>query len=259
MIKDKNGKEVTIKNILQYLVGTDDSNDAISIIDFGLYNINEDKKIDKPSYYMVAVNAIITQISFLGPFTMVEVDFRNTGLQLLKETLLTINRFHNSVNSEDVMMLSTITSLDKNATHILSLANPLKAVRGYSEEGHESSILQMIYASENVGFSVSNIDYEKIQSEIDREVMEIESAMVSKEAVSAAQETIDEIEESDMQKMFKPNFGHDFGITSTEERRQLSKSDVRVTGEENESEKNIKISSSKTSLVNGNRDEEDNV
>lgn len=259
MIKNKNGEEMTLKNVLQYLVGTDDMDEAKSVMDFAVYKIDDNKTLDSPSYYMVAVNAIVTQVSFMGPFTMIEVDFRNTGVQLLQQVLEVIKQFHSSINSEDIMMVSTVTSLNKNATHILSLANPLIAIRGYSESGEGSSILQMVYASENVGFSVSNIDYDKIHAEVEREVLEIESAMVSQESINAAQDIIDGMEESDMQKMFKPNFTSDFRITSTEERQREDKSDIRVVGDKKGNEKSVKISSEKTSLIKGSHDEEDDV
>jgi len=59
MITDKNGKEVKLNDILDFLVGTDDDDMAKSVIDFGLYPINEDKTIGAPYKYLVAVEAIV--------------------------------------------------------------------------------------------------------------------------------------------------------------------------------------------------------
>lgn len=49
MITDKNGKKIELKDILKYLVGTDEFDEAKSVIDFSLYKIKEDKTLDDPN------------------------------------------------------------------------------------------------------------------------------------------------------------------------------------------------------------------
>ena len=83
MITDKDGKEMSLSEVLSFLVGTDDMDMAKSVIDFAVYTINEDKTVGDPQYYLVAKEAIVTNISFMGPFTMLEIDFRNIGSEIL--------------------------------------------------------------------------------------------------------------------------------------------------------------------------------
>ena len=175
MITDKDGKEMSLSEVLSFLVGTDDMDMAKSVIDFAVYTINEDKTVGDPQYYLVANEAIVTNISFMGPFTMLEIDFRNIGSEILNQVMNVINKFHTDINYDNLLMLSTITSLDKDATHIMSLANPLTCVRGFSSEGKSSTLVQMIFATDNVGFTVSDIDYTKIDADIEREIQELEA------------------------------------------------------------------------------------
>lgn len=225
MIKDKEGNKVALKDILGHLIGTDADDMAKSVIDFSLYPVNEDKTIGDPQYYLVAAEAIVTQISFMGPFTMLELDFRNIGNDILQQVMGVINKFHSDINTDNIIMVSTITSLEKESKHIMSLANPLICVRGYSDKGEGTTILQLVYATDNIGFSAYEIDFAKIEADIERERREFESMQVTKEAISAAQEVIDESTDSNdaMQDMFRP----DFGITTPEMRRQQNNHGIR--------------------------------
>ena len=206
MITDKDGKEMSLAEVLSYLVGTDETDMAKSVIDFAVYTINEDKTVGDPQYYLVASEAIITNISFMGPFTMLEIDFRNVGIEILNQVMNVINKFHTDINHDSLLLLSTITSLENDATHIMSLANPLVCVRGFSEEGKSSTLVQMIFATDNVGFTVSDIDYAKIDADVEREIQELEATAVTKEAEEAAQEIYDENNE-EMKDVFTPEFG----------------------------------------------------
>ena len=177
MITDKNGKEVKLNDILDFLVGTDDDDMAKSVIDFGLYPINEDKTIGAPYKYLVAVEAIVTYVSFMGPFTMLELDFRNADVLLINQVMKIVEQFHSDINGENLLMLSSITSLDR---------------RGYSESGKGSTLLQMIYATENVGFSPFEVDFAKVEADIEREMNELVAAQVTAESMEAADEEIDD-------------------------------------------------------------------
>ena len=197
-----------LKEVIAPLTGTDDDDMAKSVIDFGLYDINEDKTLGDAQFYMVASEVIITSIAFIGPFTMMELDFRNVGYGMLQQIMGVISRFHENINSSAIMLLSTITSLEHDAKYVLSLANPLTCVRGYSDEGEGTTILQLIYATDNIAFTEYEIDFDKVDADIEREVRELEAMSVTSEEVAAAQETIDEIENNEeMKEMFKPEFG----------------------------------------------------
>lgn len=234
MITDKNGKEVKLNDILDFLVGTDDDDMAKSVIDFGLYPINEDKTIGAPYKYLVAVEAIVTYVSFMGPFTMMELDFRNADVLLINQVMKIVEQFHSDINGENLLMLSSITSLDRNASHILSLMNPLVCVRGYSESGKGSTLLQMIYATENVGFSPFEIDFAKVEADIEREMNELVAAQVTAESMEAANEEIDDSNNEMMKEMFTP----DFGLRTEDEKRQDAMDGVRASyGSERESAK----------------------
>ena len=222
MITDKNGKEVKLNDILDFLVGTDDDDMAKSVIDFGLYPINEDKTIGAPYKYLVAVEAIV------------ELDFRNADVLLINQVMKIVEQFHSDINGENLLMLSSITSLDRNASHILSLMNPLVCVRGYSESGKGSTLLQMIYATENVGFSPFEVDFAKVEADIEREMNELVAAQVTAESMEAADEEIDDSNNEMMKEMFTP----DFGLRTEDEKRQDAMDGVRASyGSERESAK----------------------
>lgn len=258
MITDKDGKEMSLSEVLSFLVGTDDMDMAKSVIDFAVYTINEDKTVGDPQYYLVANEAIVTNISFMGPFTMLEIDFRNIGSEILNQVMNVINKFHTDINYDNLLMLSTITSLDKDATHIMSLANPLTCVRGFSSEGKSSTLVQMIFATDNVGFTVSDIDYTKIDADIEREIQELEATSVTKEAEEAAHEIYDENNE-EMKNVFTP----EFGFRTDADRRERQVSGVRTSfGNETdkvESRKATKIGSANDARIKGVRetDEDD--
>lgn len=207
---------------------------AKSVIDFGLYPINEDKTIGAPYKYLVAVEAIVTYVSFMGPFTMMELDFRNADVLLINQVMKIVEQFHSDINGENLLMLSSITSLDRNASHILSLMNPLVCVRGYSESGKGSTLLQMIYATENVGFSPFEVDFAKVEADIEREMNELVAAQVTAESMEAADEEIDDSNNEMMKEMFTP----DFGLRTEDEKKQDAMDGVRASyGSERESAK----------------------
>lgn len=146
----------------------------------------------------------------------------------------------------------------KYATHIMSLANPLTCVRGFSSEGKSSTLVQMIFATDNVGFTVSDIDYTKIDADIEREIQELEATSVTKEAEEAAQEIYDENNE-EMKNVFTP----EFGFRTDADRRERQVSGVRTSfGNETdkvESRKATKIGSANDARIKGVRetDEDD--
>lgn len=226
MLNDKNGKEISLDQALGYLTGTDDSDLAQSVMDFALYSLNEQSEMGDVRYYLVASEAIITNISFMGPFVMVELDFRTTGISILQQVMKIISQFHKDVNKEQLVLLSTVTSLNKESTHVLSLVNPLMCVRGFSEEGNGSTIMQLVYSAENVIFSTCEIDYDKIDAEVSREVYELQSLEVTKEALAAAQETLEDENDVLMKNLFKPEFG--LGIRTAESKKEQALEGVRV-------------------------------
>lgn len=240
MITDKNGKEVSVENILSYLTGTDMDDMAKSVIDFSLYKISEEKEVGDPEYYLIATDAIVTQISFIGPFTMLELDFRDIGVHLLEQVMGVINHFHSDINSDNVLMLSTITSLDKDATHIMSLANPLICVRGYSNEGGGTTILQLVYSTDNIGFTVNEVDYTTIDADVEREIQELEAMEVSKEAMEAAEEIMEDSTNDEMSQMFTP----EFGLRDSSEKYTKESDSIRVSGK-----KTSQIKSKETSKI----------
>lgn len=247
MLTNKDGKEVSLNEVLNHLTGTDDDDMAKSVIDFAVYPVKEDKTIDEPIYYLIASEAIITQISFMGPFTMIELDFRNIGVSLLQQVMNVVNKFHSDINSDDLLMLSTITSLDQDATHILSLANPLICVRGYSEKGNGSTIMQFIYATENIVFSLYEIDHKLINADIDRQIRELESMQVTEEALAAAQEIVNDDYNDSLKEMFTP----EFGFKTPEDKLKKNMDGVRSSTGKIGGKKNARIGASEESNIRG--------
>ena len=67
MLKDKNGKEVSLKDTIDYLTGTDDLDMAKSVIDFSVYPVKEDKTVGEPQYYLAAAVANCDADFIYGP------------------------------------------------------------------------------------------------------------------------------------------------------------------------------------------------
>lgn len=262
MIQDKEGNEVSLEQMLWYLTGTDENDDARSVMDFAVYKLNDDNTLGDPTYYLVATEAIVTQVSFMGPFTMVEVDFRNIGVNILNQVMAVIDRFHSDINTEKVVMVSTITSLDEKASHIMSAMNPIVCIRGYSQEGEGSTLMQLIYATDNVGFSFNKIDFVEIQAELDREFYEQESMLITQEAEAAGYDGVSE-NDAEMQDMFNPEFGMDFdGVMTPEERfRENGEGgNVRVSGfkERDKDKKDKRVGGNESVKITGyDEDKED--
>ena len=61
MITDKQGKVVSLEDILNNLTGTDDADDAKSVMDFALYPIDEKQELGDPQYYLIASEASVPQ------------------------------------------------------------------------------------------------------------------------------------------------------------------------------------------------------
>ena len=209
MLKDKNGEDVTLQEALNRLQGTDANDMAASVIDFALYPVKEEgEDLGNPEFYLVGTEVIVTRISFIGPFVSLELDFRNAGTGLLQQVMHVVNQFHSEINSDDVVMLSTITPLSLESGHTLTLADPLICVRGYSDTGSATTILQLIYSADNAAFSLYEIDLDALNADVDREIQEMESYRISNEAMAAAEEAMAEDENNEaMKSMFHPNFG----------------------------------------------------
>ena len=99
----------------------------------------------------------------------------------------------------------------------------------------------MIYSVDNVGFSTHDIDYSKIDADVDREIAELEAMEVTEEEVAAAQEIYDNNNET-MKEMFTP----EFGLRTPESKMKERTKDVRVSGE-----KAVKIHSSSVDNADG--------
>lgn len=224
MFTDKNGNEITIKDILQHLVGTDELDMAKSVIDFGLYDVKEDKTLGEMHYYLVAAEAIVSGISFMGPFTMLEIDFRNVGIGIMKEVMDIVKKFHQEINDKELILLSSITSLEEDAKYVLSLINPLTCVRGFVSETEGTTLMQLIYSTENIAFTEYEVDFEQIRAELGREAAELERIQVTEEEIAEEQEKIDEL---GMNEMFKP----EFGIRDVQEKYQTEEG-TRISGKQ---------------------------
>ena len=107
----------------------------------------------------------------------------------------------------------------------MSLVNPLVCVRGYSDTAEGTTILQMIYSADNVGFSTYDIDFDKMDADIEREYQELNAVEVTEEEVSAAQDTLDENNE-EMKDMFTP----EFGFRTPESKKKDMEENIKVSG-----------------------------
>ena len=107
----------------------------------------------------------------------------------------------------------------------MSLFNPLVCVRGYSDTAEGTTILQMIYSADNVGFSTYDIDFDQIDADIEREYQELNTVDVTEEEVAAAQDILDENNE-EMKDMFTP----EFGFRTPESKKKDMDESVKVSG-----------------------------
>lgn len=249
IFKNKNGEELSLEQLLNMFKGRDRDGDAASVIDFGVYDVQEDKQIGESHFYMVATEAVVEKISFLGPFTMVELDFKDPGMAMLRQVLKVISEFHDYAEPKERIMLSTIASLDPECCYTLSLANPISCVRGFSDETTAATIIQLIYATDNVVFAESEVDIDMISAEIEREQAEILRQAMTDARIQEEQDIIDEIMGGVEDEMFTP----DFSVRSTEE-KFTKDSDVRISGKQ---EVDVKVSNhSKGVHISGRREED---
>lgn len=223
MLKNKNGEDVELEDALAYLQGTDELDRAASVIDFAVYPLVDGKPGD-PEYYLIGTEVIVSMISFTAPFVTLELDFRNAGINLLQQVMSVIRKFHNDMNSRDLLMISTITPLSRDAEFTLTLVNPLISVRGFSDTGNASTILQLGYSAQNAIFNIYDIDFEALDAEVNRELLEMESYKVTNEALEAAESIMDDDNNEQMKSMFKP----EFGMNSKQSKRQTES--TRIVG-----------------------------
>lgn len=239
MFKNKNGEKITLGQVLGMLKGRDEDGDAASVMDFGIYDVLSDKNIGDAHFYMVATEAVIEKISFVGPFTMVELDFKDAGLDVLRHVMRAVADFHNYSEEPERILLSTVVSLNPDATYSISFANPLICVRGFKEETEAATTLQLVYATDNVVFAECEVDMDTIQAEIDRETAEMARRFVNDEAVEEEAEVLEVIEEmsyGNEGEMFVP----DFAVrTSGEKFRDVAVNNTRVSGQQ---KANVKVS-----------------
>ena len=248
IFKNKKGEDITLGQVLGMLKGRDKDGDAASVMDFGVYDVLGDKNVGDAHFYMVATEAVIEKISFVGPFTMVEIDFKDAGLDVLRHVMRVVSDFHNYTEEPERILLSTVVSLNPDATYSISFANPLICVRGFKEETESATTLQLVYATDNVVFAECEVDLDTIQAEIDRETAEMAREFVNNDEVEEEKEILKIIEGmsySNEGEMFVPDFAVQ---TSSEKFRNAAENDTRISGRKkvdvkvSDANKNVRIS-----------------
>lgn len=241
-----------IENITQMFVGTDDDDYPVGVMDFGVYELTENGDIGKQEYYIAATDTIISRIQFYGPLTTIELDFRDSGVGLLRQIAKKIDEVQ--AEKRNLIILSQIASILPESEYVMSLLNPVSCVRGCTAEGQPSPILQLIYNTADIQFHKVEYDIATLQAEANREASEMFRQDISDEDIEEAQAIIDEQEDEkaadeEMSEAFSPTFGMDMDkVRSTSEKFSGGKSGAKITGN---ADKAIKVSGSNRERVEG--------
>lgn len=219
------------RNIVSAYLGTDEEDYPVAVMDFAVYGFKGENEInpDDKRFYVTAVDTIISAIDFVGDFVIVSLDFKDSGVSLLKTIAEGVNRFH-KYGSGTSIMVSQIVSFLETSRHNMALTNPLACIRGYSPDDEPSPILTLIYAAENVMFYESEIDRAQIQADVDRELLSMAENMADLHDEDEAIETPDEKEErEEEEEIFTPDLS---GIRSAGDKYTVKKNDksLRIAG-----------------------------
>lgn len=181
-------REISIEELVDALSGEDKDGDPKSVVECSLYNVElaEDgtlEKIDEVTSFTAAPGIIVNNISFTGPFVMVELDFQHEQNIWLRRIIEILDEFHSHPDKGNMLFTMTISNIQCEVDYYLSLSNPAAYLKGLSKD-NRPVIVQLLFATDFVNVAEYDVDLEEIKAEALREIEGDEKAEIEDEAMN---------------------------------------------------------------------------
>ena len=181
-------REISIEELVDALSGEDKDGDPKSVVECSLYNVelaedNTLEKIDEVTSFTAAPGIIVNNISFTGPFVMVELDFQHEQNIWLRRIIEILDEFHSHPDKGNMLFTMTISNIQCEVDYYLSLSNPAAYLKGLSKD-NRPVIVQLLFATDFVNVAEYDVDLEEIKAEALREIEGDEKAEIEDEAMN---------------------------------------------------------------------------
>lgn len=181
-------REISIEELVDALSGEDKDGDPKSVVECSLYNVElaEDgtlEKIDEVTSFTAVPGIIVNNISFTGPFVMVELDFQHEQNIWLRRIIEILDEFHSHPDKGNMLFTMTISNIQCEIDYYLSLSNPAAYLKGLSKD-NRPVIVQLLFATDFVNVAEYDVDLEEIKAEALREIEGDEKAEIEDEAMN---------------------------------------------------------------------------
>ena len=181
-------REISIEELVDALSGEDKDGDPKSVVECSLYNVElaEDgtlEKIDEVTSFTAAPGIFVDNISFTGPFVMVQLDFQYEQNIWLRRIIEILDEFHFHPDKGNMSFTMTIANIQCEVDYYLSLSNPVAYLKGLSKD-NRPVIVQLLFATDFVNVAAYDIDFEEIKAEALREIEGDEKDEIENEAMN---------------------------------------------------------------------------
>lgn len=181
-------REISIEELVDALSGEDKDGDPKSVVECSLYNVELAadgtlEKIDEVTSFTAAPGIIVNNISFTGPFVMVELDFQHEQNIWLRRIIEILDEFHSHPDKGNMLFTMTISNILCEVDYYLSLSNPAAYLKGLSKD-NRPVIVQLLFATDFVNVAEYDVDLEEIKAEALREIEGDEKAEIEDEAMN---------------------------------------------------------------------------
>ena len=181
-------REISIEELVDALSGEDKDGDPKSVVECSLYNVELAKdgtleKIDEVTSFTAAPGIIVNNISFTGPFVMIELDFQHEQNIWLRRIMEVLDKFHSHPDKGNMLFTMTIANVQCEVDYYLSLSNPVAYLKGLSKD-NRPVIVQLLFATDFVNVAAYDVDFEEIKAEALREIEGDEKDEIENEAMN---------------------------------------------------------------------------
>ena len=181
-------REISIEELVDALSGEDKDGDPKSVVECSLYNVeltedNTLEKIDEVTSFTAAPGIFVNNISFTGPFVMIELDFQHEQNIWLRRIMEVLDKFHSHPDKGNMLFTMTISNIQCEVDYYLSLSNPAAYLKGLSKD-NRPVIVQLLFATDFVNVAEYDVDLEEIKAEALREIEGDEKDEIENEAMN---------------------------------------------------------------------------
>lgn len=181
-------REISIEELVDALSGEDKDGDPKSVVECSIYNVDlaEDgtlEKIDEVTSFTAAPGIFVNNISFTGPFVMIELNFQHEQNIWLRRIMEVLDKFHSLPDKGNMLFTMTIANVQCEVDYYLSLSNPVAYLKGLSKD-NRPVIVQLLFATDFVNVATYDVDIEEIKAEALREIEGDEKDEIENEAMN---------------------------------------------------------------------------